>query len=146
MTFFYSVDILILKGRGKVEENIDNKNEVDSSIEQNKKKDKASLILFIVATVLLTIAVILTILFASMTIAFFNAESEEQLGAVIGLAIYMAYFGIPAIILGGVSFILNIVAVSLTKKLRALKIVFIILSFVIVMINVVLFICIQAGN
>ena len=146
MTFFYSVDILILKGRGKVEENIDNKNEVDSSIEQNKKKDKASLILFIVATVLLTIAVILTILFASMTIAFFNAGSEEQLGAVIGLAIYMAYFGMPAIILGGVSCILNIVAVSLTKKLRAWKIVFIVLSFVIVMINAVLFICIQAGN
>lgn len=130
-----------------METNIENMKEDEvSTFNKNAKKDKASLILFIVATVLLVVAVVLTILFASMTITFFNAESEEQLGAAIGLAIYMAYFGVPAIILGAISCILNIVAVSLTKKLRVLKIVFIVLSFVFVIINAVLFICIQAGN
>lgn len=130
-----------------METNIENMKEDEvSTFNKNAKKDKTSLILFIVATVLLVVAVVLTILFASMTITFFNAESEDQLGAVIGLAIYMAYFGVPAIILGAISCILNIVAVSLTKKLRAWKIVFIVLSFAIVIINAILFICIQAGN
>ena len=68
LTFFYSIDILILKGREKVEENIENKNEVISSTDQNTKKDKTSLVLFIIATVLFTIAVVFTILFAIFTL------------------------------------------------------------------------------
>ena len=146
LTFFYSIDILILKGREKVEENIENKNEVISSTDQNTKKDKTSLVLFIIATVLFTIAVVFTILFAIMTFLFLTSEGEERLGSALGVAIYMAYFGLPAIILGAVSCVLDIVAVALTKKLRVLKIVFMVLSFLIVMINVVLFICIQVGK
>ena len=99
--------------------------------DKNVKKDKASLILLIIGIVLFVITLVLTILFGIMSIEFFLSSGGEQIGTALGYAIYLAYFGLPAMIIGIVSSILNIIAVAISNKNRGIKVTFMILSFVV---------------
>ncbi len=99
--------------------------------DKNVKKDKASLILLIIGIVLFVITLVLTILFGIMSIEFFLSSGGEQIGTALGYAIYLAYFGLPAMITGVIASILNIISVALSKKRRGIKITFMILSIVV---------------
>ena len=127
--------VLICKG-GCVEE----KNEENGNLKNDGKKDKASLILFIIGAVLFGIALIMVIMFGVMSISFFTATGEEQLGEALGYIIYFAYFGFPALIIGLVSVILNIISVALSTRLRVVKITFMIFSILVVIADILLYI------
>ena len=99
--------------------------------DKNAKKDKISLVLLIIGIVLFALTLILTILFGIMSIEFFLSSGEEQFGTALGFAIYFAYFGLPAMIIGIVSSILNIIAVAISNKNRGIKVTFMILSIVV---------------
>lgn len=127
--------VLICKG-GCVEE----KNEENGNLKNDEKKDKASLILFIIGASLFGITLIMVVMFGIMSFSFFTATGEEQLGEALGYIIYFAYFGFPAMILGLVSVVLNIISVALGKRLRAVKITFMVLSILVLIADVLLYI------
>lgn len=110
---------------------------------QNTKRDKAGLGLFIAGVVLLALTVILTAIFGNFAVSFLNSSSEDQLALAFALIVYLPYFGFPAMFIGAISCVLFIIAVCLTKKLRVVNIIFMVLAFLLVALNVGLCIAIQ---
>ena len=126
---------------GFVEEKIEENQKIENqNLKNDEKKDKASLILFIIGAVLFGITLIMVIMFGVMSISFFTATGEEQLGEALGYIIYFAYFGFPALIIGLVSVILNIISVALSTRLRVVKITFMIFSILVVIADILLYI------
>ena len=130
-------------GAGKVKGaedavNASEKNGAISSKSSSQKSDKVSLGLFIAGTVLAVIALVLIACFGAMVVKLLTAtDANETLGGVFGTVIYLVYFSIPAFILGGISLVLNIVAVVKMQKLRALKIISLVFTVLVLVLNAV---------
>lgn len=119
---------------------VEEKNEENGNLKNDGKKDKASLILFIIGASLFGITLIMVVMFGIMSFSFFTATDEEQLGEALGYIIYFAYFGFSAMILGLVSVVLNIISVALGKRLRVVKITFMVFSILVVIADILLYI------
>lgn len=118
--------------------NASEKNGVMSSNSTSQKSDKVSLGLFIAGTVLAVIALVLTACFGAMVVKLLTAtDVNETLGGVFGTMIYLVYFSIPAFVLGGISLVLNIVAVVKMQKLKALKIISLVFTVLVLVLNAV---------
>ena len=118
--------------------NASEKNGAISSNSPSQKSDKVSLGLFIAGTVLAVIALVLIACFGAMVVKLLTAtDVNETLGGVFGTVIYLVYFSIPAFILGGISLVLNIVAVVKMQKLKALKIISLVFTVLVLVLNAV---------
>lgn len=118
--------------------NASKKNGVISSNSTSQKSDKVSLGLFIAGTVLAVIALVLIACFGAMVVKLLTAtDANETLGGVFGTVIYLVYFSIPAFVLGGISLVLNIVAVVKMQKLKALKIISLVFTVLVLVLNAV---------
>ena len=118
--------------------NASEKNGAIPSNSPSQKSDKVSLGLFIAGTVLAVIALVLIACFGAMVVKLLTAtDVNETLGGVFGTVIYLVYFSIPAFVLGGISLVLNIVAVVKMQKLKALKIISLVFTVLVLVLNAV---------
>lgn len=118
--------------------NASEKNGAISSNSPSQKSDKVSLGLFIAGTVLAVIALVLIACFGAMVVKLLTAtDVNETLGGVFGTMIYLVYFSIPAFVFGGISLVLNIVAVVKMQKLKALKIISLVFTVLVLVLNAV---------
>ena len=118
--------------------NASEKNGVISSNSPSQKSDKVSLGLFIAGAVFAVIALVLIACFGAMVVKLLTAtDVNETLGGVFGTMIYLVYFSIPAFVLGGISLVLNIVAVVKMQKLKALKIISLVFTVLVLVLNAV---------
>lgn len=111
---------------------------------QPNKKDKRSIVLLIIGAILCGIAIVGLIAFAIPSIQFI-AHIGEQSGAAIGAAISFIYFAIPSMFLAAIACILTIISLCVSKKAKAAKIIFIILSALAIILNITFYLLLQLG-
>ena len=105
-----------------------------------KSTEKKSLILFICGIILTLVAVVLTTFVGVIVNSHLNASGEELFGTVLGLIITLSYFSIPAIIFSIASIILNAISIKYVEKLKALKVIALIIPILLIIINIVFFV------
>lgn len=109
-----------------------------SNVNVGASSDKKSTGLFIAGVIFLLLEILFLSLFAMMAIKFFTAtEAGEQVGGVIGAAIYMVYFGFPCVAFGIVASILNELSFKNATKLKVLKLIAMILSILLLIADIV---------
>lgn len=91
----------------------------------------ASIVLLIIGGIFTLLTLILASIYGAWLFPYLASADGAELGNAIGLMIYIAYFGVPSIILGPLSLLLNIIAISLYTKPKALKVTFLVLSILI---------------
>ena len=103
------------------------------------KKEKTSLILFIIGTVLMVVGLLLTVQWAQFVYDYIR-DVENQLGAALGLIITFAYFAIPSFILAVASVVLNTLAFKFAEKQKILKLILMIAAILALLVNIIFFI------
>lgn len=101
--------------------------------------EKKSIVFLIVGAVLTVIAIVLTVLSWRFTILHLNATGEEVIATVLGLIVSLSYFCIPAILCSAISIVLNSFSIKFAKKMKALKIVALILPIILIILNIIEF-------
>lgn len=106
-------------------------NDIQENIKDIKtiRKDKASIILLIIGSIVMVLAFICANIFLSCIINYYNASSNP-LGTAISLIVIITYFGVPGIILSAISSILNVIAFIISKQRKKLKLIFMILALI----------------
>ena len=122
------------------EENLNLENSPkDAKKAPRSKKEKTSLILFIIGTVLMVVGLLLTVQWAQFVYDYIR-DVENQLGAALGLIITFAYFAIPSFILAVASVVLNTLAFKFAEKQKILKLILMIAAIFALLVNIIFFI------
>lgn len=112
---------------------------VDKSLQQNKK-NKISLTLFIFSVLTFVVGLILIVFYANAVFQHLISTEENKLGTTFSLIIFFTYFGVPGFILAVSSTILNCLSVFLYKNKQPIKIIFMVMSILLVVIAIVFYI------
>ncbi len=114
----------------------------DANTPKMSKKEKSSMVLWIIGIITTVMCLILTAFWADIVIKHLLADQDERLGTTIGLIAFIAYFGMPSLIIGSLSVILNTVSLILGKKQRIWKIIILVVSILILVTSIIFFILI----
>lgn len=114
----------------------------DTNTPKISKKEKSSMVLWIIGIITAVICLILTAFWANIAIKHLLADQNDKLGTTIGLIAFIAYFGMPSLIIGSLSVILNTVSLILGKKQRIWKIITLVVSILILVTSIIFFILI----
>ena len=120
-------------------ENPNNSDVSNADFAKTKKRNKISLALLIVGTILFFLALFLIGLYMDSVIKHLLNTEENTLGTALGMVLSFTYFGTPGLALSFVSSILNIISVAISKDRRIVKIVFMTLSLLLLLIGIVFF-------
>lgn len=105
------------------------------------KYSTASKVLLILGLIAFALELFFTVMFGVSIVKFL---AQRDLGTAIGASIYLVYFGVPGLITGGISLILNIVALCLNRNKKALKITAVVLSAAILILCIVFLLLINS--
>ncbi len=120
-------------------ENTNNADVSNVDFAKTKKRNKISLALLIVGTILFFLALFLIGLYMDSVIKHLLNTEENTVGTALGMVLSFTYFGTPGLALSFVSSILNIISVAISKDRRIVKIVFMTLSLLLLIIGIVFF-------
>ena len=120
-------------------ENPNNSDVSNADFAKTKKRNKISLALLIVGTILFFLALFLIGLYMDSVIKHLLNTEENTVGTALGMVLSFTYFGTPGLALSFVSSILNIISVAISKDRRIVKIVFMTLSLLLLIIGIVFF-------
>ena len=119
--------------------NPNNSDVSNADFAKTKKRNKISLALLIVGTILFFLALFLIGLYMDSVIKHLLNTKENTVGTALGMVLSFTYFGTPGLALSFVSSILNIISVAISKDRRIVKIVFMTLSLLLLIIGIVFF-------
>ena len=117
-------------------------NQVSIMSDKISKKEKTSKILWILGIITAVICLILTAFWANIVIKHLLADESDKLGTTVGLIVFIAYFGLPSLIIGSLSVIFNTISLILGKKQRIWKIITLVVSILILVTSIIFFILI----
>ena len=128
-----------MKDNNKIQTTSENEALPNIEIEQINfsKKNKTSNVLLIIGSIFFVVSFILMCLFGSSVIQHYLATESEKLGSAIGMVVFFIYFGLPSLISGAISSILNIISFCIGKKQRVLKLLFSIFSILTIILNII---------
>ena len=134
------MQMVVIMGNEKLTKSnlVNGENSIDDL--PRKSTEKKSLILFICGIILTLVAVVLTTFVGVIVNSHLNASGEELFGTVLGLIITLSYFSIPAIIFSIASIVLNAISIKYAEKLKALKVIALIIPILLIIINIVFFV------
>lgn len=114
----------------------------DANTPKMSKKEKSSTVLWIFGIITAVICLILTAFWANIVIKHLLADESDKLGTTVGLIVFIAYFGLPSLIIGSLSVIFNTISLILGKKQRIWKIITLVVSILILVTSIIFFILI----
>ena len=117
-------------------------NQVSIMSDKISKKEKTSKILWILGIITAVMCLILTVFWADIAIRHLLADESDKLGTTVGLIVFIAYFGLPSLIIGSLSVIFNTISLKKGKKQRIWKIITLVVSILILITSIVFFILI----